>query len=65
MALSEQKMITMLFVPNIESAMDMIKKKIISILPNANKGSGLAVAETGVEEEEQEPNHIWTQNTKR
>lgn len=45
--------------------MDMIKKKIIRILPNANKGSGLAVAETGVEEEEQEPNHIWTQNTKR
>ena len=57
--LSDQRMVTQLFVPNIESVMDMIKKNIFRPLPNANRGSGLAVTETGVEEEEQEPDHSW------
>ena len=52
-------MVTQLFIPNIESIMDMIKKNIFRPLPNANRGSGLAVTETGVEEEEQEPDHSW------
>ena len=57
--LGDQRMVTQLFVPNIESVMDMIKKNIFRPLPNANRGSGLAVTETGVEEEEQEPDHSW------
>ena len=52
-------MVTQLFVPNIESVMDMIKKNIFRPLPNANRGGALAVTETGVEEEEQEPDHTW------
>ena len=39
--------------------MDMIKKNIFRPLPNANRGNSLAVSETGVEEEEQEPDHTW------
>ena len=57
--LSDQRTVTQLFVPNIESVMDMIKKNIFRPLPNANRGGALAVTETGVEEEEQEPDHTW------
>ena len=52
-------MVTQLFIPNIENVMDMIKKNIFRPLPNANRGNSLAVSETGVEEEEQEPDHTW------
>lgn len=38
--------------------MDMIKKNIFRPLPNANRGNALAVSETGVEEEEQEPDKV-------
>ena len=51
-------MVTQLFIPNIESVMDMIKKNIFRPLPNTNRGN-LAVTEQGVEEEEQEPDHSW------
>ena len=56
--LNDQRMVTQLFIPNIETVMDMIKKNIFRPLPNANRGN-LAVTETGVEEEEQEPDHSW------
>lgn len=59
--LSDQRMVTQQFVPNIESVMDMIKKNIFRPLPNTNRGNaGLGVSETGVEEEEQEPDPSWT-----
>ena len=51
-------MVTQLFIPNIESVMDIIKKNIFRALPNANRGN-LAVTEIGVEEEEQEPDYSW------
>ena len=57
--LNDQRMVTQLFVPNIENVMDMIKKNIFRPLPNANRGNSLSVSETGVEEEEQEPDHTW------
>ena len=57
--LSDQRMVTQLFIPNIENVMDMIKKNIFRPLPNANRGNALAVTETGVEEEEQEPDNRW------
>ena len=56
--LNDQRMVTQLFIPNIETVMDMIKKNIFRPLPNANRGN-LAVTEQGVEEEEQEPDHSW------
>ena len=52
-------MVTQLFIPHIENVMDMIKKNIFRPLPNANRGNALAVTETGVEEEEQEPDKSW------
>ena len=51
-------MVTQLFVPNIENDMDMIKKNNFGPLPNTNRGN-LTVAETGVEEEEQDPDYSW------
>ena len=51
-------MVTQLFVPNIENDMDMIKKNIFGPLPNTNRGN-LTVAETGAEEEEQDPDYSW------
>ena len=57
--LSDQRMVTQLFIPNIESVMEMIKKNIFRPLPCTNKGSGLGVSETGVEEEEQKPDPSW------
>ena len=56
--LNDQRMVTQLFIPNIETVMDMIKKNIFRPLPNTNRGN-LAVTEQGVEEEEQEPDHSW------
>ena len=56
--LSDQRMVTQLFIPNIENVMDMIKKNIFRPLPNTN-GGNLAVTETGVEEEQQEQDHSW------
>ena len=57
--LSDQRMVTLLFIPNIESVMDMIKKNIFRPLPKTNRGN-LEVTKTGVkEEEEEEPDHSW------
>ena len=58
--LSDQRMVTQLFIPNIENVMDMIKKNIFRPLPNTN-GGNLAETKTGVEEEEQqqEQDHSW------
>lgn len=58
--LSDQRLVTQFFIPNIENVMDMIKKNIFRPLPNTNRNNiALAVSETGIEEEEQEPDHSW------
>lgn len=58
--LNDQKKVTTLFIPNIDSVMDMIKKNIFRPLPCTNRSNlALAVSETGVEEEEQEPDPSW------
>ena len=58
--LSDQRMVTNLFIPNIDNVMDMIKKNIFRPLPCTNRSNlNLAVSETGVEEEEQEPEPSW------
>ena len=58
--LSDQRLVTQFFIPNIENVMDMIKKNIFRPLPNTNRNNiALGVSETGVEEEEQEPDHSW------
>ena len=36
--LNDQRMVTQLFIPNIETVMDMIKKNIFRPLPNTNRG---------------------------
>ena len=57
--MNEQKLVILLFIPNIDSIMDMIKKNIFRSLPNINKGS-LDVCEAGEEEEEEkEPDPRW------
>ena len=59
--LNDQRMVTSLFIQNIDNVMDMIKKNIFRPLPNANRNNvALGVSETGIEEEEQEPDHSWT-----
>ena len=35
--LNDQRMVTQLFIPNIETVMDMIKKNIFRPLPNTNR----------------------------
>ena len=57
--LSDQRMVTQLFIPNIETVMDMIKKNIFRPLPNTHKGNALEVSETGIEEEVKETDHSW------
>ena len=58
--LSDQRMVTNYFITNIESVMDMIKKNIFRPLPSTNRNNvALGVSETGVEEEEQEPDPSW------
>ena len=58
--LGDQRMVINLFIPNIENVMDMIKKNIFRPLPCTNRSNlNLAVSETGVEEEEQEPDPSW------
>ena len=58
--LIDQRSVTNLFIPNIESVMDMIKKNIFRPLPNTGANNlKLSVSETGVEEEEQEPDPSW------
>ena len=53
-------MVTNYFITNIESVMDMIKKNIFRPLPSTNRNNvALGVSETGVEEEEQEPDPSW------
>ena len=56
--MNEQKLVILLFIPNIDSIMDMIKKNIFRSLPNINKGS-VDVCEVGEEEEEKEPDPRW------
>ena len=51
--MNDQKLIFLLFIPNMESIMDMIKKNIFRPLSNINKGS-LDVCEASEEEEEEE-----------
>ena len=52
-------MVTNYFITNIER-MDMIKKNIFRPLPSTNRNNvALGVSETGVEEEEQEPDPSW------
>ena len=56
----DQRSVTNLFIPNIDSVMDMIKKNIFRPLPCTNNSSmKLSVTETGVDEEEQEPDPSW------
>ena len=37
--LNDQRMVTSLFIPNIDNVMDMIKKNIFRPLPNANRNN--------------------------
>ena len=57
--LSDQRMVTTLFIPNIELVMEMITKNIFRPLPSLKKNANLGVAETGVEEEETESDPAW------
>ena len=53
-------MVTNYFITNIESVLDMNKKNIFRPLPSTNRNNvALGVSETGVEEEEQEPDPSW------
>ena len=58
--IGDQRLVTSLFIPNIESVMDMIKKNIFRPLPCTNRANvSLGVSETGIEEEEQDPDPSW------
>ena len=50
-------MVTRLFIPNIESIIDMNKKNIFHPLPNASQGNS-DIFETSEEEEEKEPEYF-------
>ena len=58
--IGDQRLVTSLFIPHIESVMDMIKKNIFRPLPCTNRTNvSLGVSETGIEEEEQDPDPSW------
>ena len=58
--IGDQRTVTSLFIPNIESVMDMIKKNIFRPLPSTSRSNvALGVSETGIEEEEQDPDPSW------
>lgn len=58
--LEDQRMVTSLFIPHIDIVIDMITKNIFRPLPSTKKGNvNLSMSETGVEEEEQEPDPTW------
>ena len=57
--LTDQRLVTSLFISNIDNVIDMIKKNIFRPLPNTKNNVALAVSDTGLEEEEQEPDHSW------
>ena len=58
--LNDQRMVTSLFIPNIENVIDMIKKNIFRPLPNSNRNNiSLGISETGIEEEFIDPYPFW------
>lgn len=58
--LSDQRLVTTLFIPHIELVMEMITKNIFRPLPSLRRNNiKLGVSETGVETEEQESDPAW------
>ena len=58
--LNDQRMVTSLFIPHIELAIEMITKNIFRPLPSLKKNNiNLAMQETGVEADEQETDPSW------
>jgi hypothetical protein len=58
--LNDQRMVTTLFIPHIDSCMEMITKNIFRPLPSIKKSSiNISMSDTGVDSEENESDPTW------
>lgn len=58
--LNDQRMVTTLFIPHIDSCMEMITKNIFRPLPSIKKSNiNISMSDTGVDAEENESDPTW------
>ena len=58
--LNDQRMVTTLFIPHIDSCMEMITKNIFRPLPSIKKSNiNISMSDTGVDSEENESDPTW------